>query len=94
MWITHRDLLLRLPWSTRVCPSENSVQKRHSCPSLRGPSDDKCAGWVESTRGLVPPVKICTWKPVATGVRDQALAGDFPRAWWPRERISGGGRLS
>ena len=44
MWATHRCLVSRLPWNTWVCPSEDKVQRWHSCQGRRCLGSDRWAG--------------------------------------------------
>ena len=56
VWTTHRSLLLRLPWSTRVCPGEDRVQRWHDCLGWRGPGGHKCMG--KPATGTIDPARV------------------------------------
>ena len=44
MWSAHRSLVLRLPWSSWVCPCEDRVQRWYDCLDHGSPSSAKCTG--------------------------------------------------
>ena len=44
MWVIHRSLLLRLPWRTWVCPSEDQVWRRHGYLDCRDLGSTRCSG--------------------------------------------------
>ena len=44
MWVMHRSLLLRLPWRTWVCPSEDWVWRWRSCLDQRPWKHQVCGG--------------------------------------------------
>ena len=48
-WSTHRSLVLRLPWSSWVCPSDDRAQKWYDCLDSSIPGGAKCAGKPEAT---------------------------------------------
>ena len=43
MWVIHRSLLLRLPWRTWVCPSEDQVWRRHGYLDCRDLGSTRCS---------------------------------------------------
>ena len=55
MWATHTGLLLRLPWSTQVCPSVEEAQRWHSDQGCRRHSGNRCAGEPEAMGTRVGP---------------------------------------
>ena len=44
MWVSHRNFLLRLPWRTWVCPSDDHMWRWHSCLDHRDPGSAKYTG--------------------------------------------------
>ena len=44
IWVTHWGLLLRLPWRTRVCPSEGQVWRWCSCLGCGGSGSSRYSG--------------------------------------------------
>ena len=44
MWVVHWALLLRLPWKTWVCPSENQVWQWYSYLGRRGSGSTRYSG--------------------------------------------------
>ena len=44
MWVIHWGLLLRLPWTTWVCPHEGHVQRWCSCLGCRGSVSTRYSG--------------------------------------------------
>ena len=44
MWVVHWALLLRLPWRTWVCPSENQVWQWYSYLGRRGSGSTRYSG--------------------------------------------------
>ena len=49
VWSTHRNLVLRLPWSSWVCPCEDQAQRWYDCLDCRSPGSAKCAGKLVAT---------------------------------------------
>ena len=48
VWFTHRSLVLRLPWSSWVCPCEDQAQRWYDCLNRGTPGSAKCAGKLEA----------------------------------------------
>ena len=44
VWSTHRSLVLRLPWSSWVCPCEDRAQRWYDCLDRGSLGSAKCAG--------------------------------------------------
>ena len=44
MWVVHWGLLLRLPWRTWICPSEDQVWRWCSCLDHRGSGSTRYSG--------------------------------------------------
>ena len=44
VWSTYRSLVLRLPWSSWVCPSEDRVKRWSDCLDCGSPGSANCAG--------------------------------------------------
>ena len=44
MWVVHWGLLLRLPWGTRVCPSEGQMWRWCRCLGHRGSGSTRYSG--------------------------------------------------
>ena len=44
VWSTHRSLVLRLPWSSWVCPCEDKAQRWYDCLDRGSPGSAKCPG--------------------------------------------------
>ena len=75
MWMVHRNLLLRLPWRTWVCPGEVWVWRWHSCLDSRNPDGASYSGgahgqeaqemwcyWVFSSLWQLCPSEDCAWR--------------------------------
>ena len=53
LWSTHRSLVLRLAWSSWVCPGEDRAQRCYDCLDCGSPGGTKCTGKSVATGTLL-----------------------------------------
>ena len=74
MWSTHRSLVLRLPWSSWVCPIEDRAQRWYNCLDHRSPGNVKCTG-----KPAVTGTRDITLVRSFSGARHKVSEGQY----WP-----------